>query len=215
VPRILPSILAADFTRLGGDVEKVTAAGAGTIHVDTMDGHFVPNFSMGTPITESLRKRFPNLKLDHHLMIDDPDTYVPIFIKAGASGVSVHYEVARNLDHTLRMIRDYGALAGVAINPATSVRLLEDVLDIVDYVLVMSVNLGYGGQQFIPRSLHKVRKLARMRHERRLEFAIEIDGEVDLNNLAEVIQAGVDWWWPDPRSSARQTRRQLCARWSR
>ena len=163
------------------------------IHVDIMDGHFVPNFTVGTPVTESLRRRFPDLKLDHHLMIEDPDTYAPIFIKAGASSVSVHYEVCQNLDRTLHMIQDHGALAGVVINPATSVRLLENVLDIVDYVLVMSVNPGYGGQKFIPRALDKVRELARMRDDQRLEFAIEIDGGVGLENLAEVIGSGVDW----------------------
>ena len=190
---IVPSIFAADFTRLGDDVETVVRAGTEMIHVDIMDGHFVPNFTMGTPITESLRRRFPDLKLDHHLMIEDPDTYAPIFIKAGASCVSVHYEVCRNLDRTLHMIQDHGALAGVVINPATSTRLLEDVLDIVDYVLVMSVNPGYGGQKFIPRSLDKVRELVRRREERQLDFSLEIDGGVGLNNIADVAKAGVDW----------------------
>ena len=190
---IVPSIFAADFTRLGDDVETVVRAGTEMIHVDIMDGHFVPNFTMGTPITESLRRRFPDLKLDHHLMIEDPDTYAPIFIKAGASCVSVHYEVCRNLDRTLHMIQDHGALAGVVINPATSTRLLEDVLDIVDYVLVMSVNPGYGGQKFIPRSLDKVRELVRHREERQLDFSLEIDGGVGLNNIADVAKAGVDW----------------------
>jgi ribulose-phosphate 3-epimerase len=193
VPQIVPSIFAADFTRLGEDVGKVEAAGVPMIHVDIMDGHFVPNFTMGTPITESLRKRFPALKLDHHLMIEDPDTYAPIFIKAGASCVSVHYEVCRNLDRTLHMIQDHGALAGVVINPATAVGLLENVLDIVDYVLVMSVNPGYGGQQFIPNALNKVQRLCRMRAERRLSFAIEIDGGVGPDNIADVAKAGVDW----------------------
>ena len=191
--QIVPSIFAADFTRLGDEVELVERAGAGMIHVDIMDGHFVPNFTMGTPITESLRKRFPDLKLDHHLMIEDPDTYAPIFIKAGASCVSVHYEVCRNLDRTLHMIRDHGALTGVVITPATPVFLLEDVLDIIDYVLVMSVNPGYGGQKFIPRSLGKVRELVRRREERQLDFRIEIDGGVGLNNIADVARAGVDW----------------------
>ena len=163
------------------------------IHVDIMDGHFVPNFTMGTPITESLRRRFPHLKLDHHLMIEDPDTYAPVFIKAGAGCVSVHYEVCRNLDRTLHMIQDHGALAGVVINPATPTFLLQDVLDIVDYVLVMSVNPGYGGQKFIPRSLGKVRELVRLRGERQLDFRIEIDGGVGLNNIADVARAGVDW----------------------
>jgi ribulose-phosphate 3-epimerase len=193
VPQIVPSIFAADFTRLGDDVQKVVEAGVRMIHVDIMDGHFVPNFTMGTPITESLRKRFPNLKLDHHLMIEDPDTYAPIFIAAGATSVSVHYEVCRNLDRTLHMIQDNGALAGVVVNPATPVGLLENVLDIVDYVLVMSVNPGYGGQKFIPATLNKVRHLCRMRSERRLNFAIEIDGGVGLENILDVAKAGVDW----------------------
>jgi ribulose-phosphate 3-epimerase len=191
--QIVPSIFAADFTRLGDEVATVEKAGTGMIHVDIMDGHFVPNFTMGTPITESLRKRFPDLKLDHHLMIEDPDTYAPIFIKAGASCVSVHYEVCRNLDRTLHMIQDHGALAGVVINPATPAFLLENVLDIIDYVLVMSVNPGYGGQKFIPGSLDKVRELVRLRTQRQLDFHIEIDGGVGLNNIADVARAGVDW----------------------
>jgi len=162
------------------------------LHVDIMDGHFVPNFTMGTPITESLR-RFTTLKLDHHLMIEDPDTYAPIFIEAGADCVSVHYEVCRNLDRTLHMIQEHGKKAGVVINPATPVALLEDVLDIVDYVLVMSVNPGFGGQRFIWRSLDKVRTLCRQRAQRGLDFQIEIDGGVGPDNIAEVARAGVDW----------------------
>ena len=192
VPEIVPSIFAADFTRLGEDIRRVEKAGVRMIHVDIMDGHFVPNFTMGTPITESVRA-FTRLKLDHHLMIEDPDTYAPLFIKAGADCVSVHYEVCRNLDRTLHMIKDHGAQAGVVINPATSTRLLENVLDIADYVLVMSVNPGYGGQTFIANSLHKVRQLCRMREERRLNFAIEIDGGVGEENIADVARAGVDW----------------------
>lgn len=126
-------------------------------------------------------------------MIDDPDTYAPIFIKAGADCVSVHYEVCRNLDRTIHMIQDHGAKAGVVINPATVTGLLDDVLDIVDYVLVMSVNPGYGGQKFLPNSLAKVRQLARKRAERGLNFAIEIDGGVGTENIADVAKAGVDW----------------------
>ena len=190
--QIVPSIFAADFVRLGEEIGRVEKAGVEMIHVDIMDGHFVPNFTMGTPITESIR-RFTHLKLDHHLMIEDPDTYAPIFIKAGADCVSVHYEVCRNLDRTLHMIQEHGALAGVVINPATSTRLLENVLDIVDYVLVMSVNPGYGGQAFIPNSLNKVRELCRFRMERGLDFFIEIDGGVGPENIAEVARAGVDW----------------------
>lgn len=190
--QILPSILAADFVRLGEEIRRIEAAGVAMIHVDIMDGHFVPNFTMGTPITESLR-RFTHVKMDHHLMIEDPDTYAPIFIKAGADCVSVHYEVCRNLDRTVTMIREHGAKAGVVINPATSVSLLEDVLDRVDYILVMSVNPGYGGQRFIPNSLRKVRDLVRLRQERGLDFAIEIDGGVGIENIADVARAGVDW----------------------
>jgi ribulose-phosphate 3-epimerase len=192
VLHILPSIFAADFTRLGEDVRRVEAAGIQMLHVDVMDGHFVPNFTVGTPITESLR-RFTNVKLDHHLMIEDPDTFAPIFIKAGADCVSVHYEACRNLDRTLHMIQDHGAKAGVVVNPATSVGLLENVLDVADYVLVMSVNPGYGGQKFIPNALNKVRALARLRAQRKLGFAIEIDGGVGPENIAEVAKAGVDW----------------------
>ena len=190
--QIVPSIFAADFVRLGEEIRRVEQAGTKMLHVDIMDGHFVPNFTMGTPITESIR-RFTKLKLDHHLMIEDPDTYAPIFIEAGADAVSVHYEVCRNLDRTLHMIQDHGAKAGVVINPHIPVMLLEDVLDIVDYVLVMSVNPGYGGQRFIPNSLNKVRELYRMRRERELKFAIEIDGGVGPENIAQVAKAGVDW----------------------
>jgi ribulose-phosphate 3-epimerase len=215
VIQILPSILAADFVRLGEQVRAVEAAGIEMLHVDVMDGHFVPNFTLGTPITESLR-RFTNVKLDHHLMIEDPDTYAPVFIKAGADCVSVHYEVCRNLDRTIHMIREHGAQAGVVINPATPVAMLEDVLDIVDYVLVMSVNPGYGGQKFIPNSLRKVKELARMRAERKLAFAIEIDGGVGTENIAEAAKAGVDWYVagssvfhaPDPAQAVRDLRRR-------
>jgi ribulose-phosphate 3-epimerase len=192
VLQIVPSIFAADFVRLGEDVRKVEQAGIQMLHVDIMDGHFVPNFTVGTPITESLR-RFTRVKLDHHLMIEDPDTYAPIFIKAGADCVSVHWEVCRNLDRTLHMIQDHGAKAGVVINPATPVLVLHEVLEITDYVLVMSVNPGYGGQAFIPNSLKKISELARLRAERNLNFAIEIDGGVGPENIAEVARAGVDW----------------------
>jgi ribulose-phosphate 3-epimerase len=215
VIQILPSILAANFVRLGEEVRGVEAAGVQMLHVDIMDGHFVPNFTLGTPITESLRA-FTDVKLDHHLMIEDPDTYAPVFIKAGADCVSVHYEVCRNLDRTIHMIQDHGAKAGVVINPATATGLLEDVLEIVDYILVMSVNPGYGGQKFIPNSLRKVRELARIRAERKFNFAIEIDGGVGMENIAEVAKAGVDWvvagssvfGAPDPAQAVRDLRRK-------
>ncbi|MGC2657796.1 MAG: ribulose-phosphate 3-epimerase [Bryobacteraceae bacterium] len=190
--QIVPSIFAADFARLGEQIRSVEQAGASMIHVDIMDGHFVPNFTMGTPITESIRRSF-RIKMDHHLMIEDPDVYAPVFIKAGADCVSVHYEVSRNLDRTLHMIQEHGARAGVVINPATNVSLLDDVLGVADYVLVMSVNPGYGGQKFIPHTLDKVRQLSRKRRERGLNFVIEIDGGVGMDNIAEVAKAGVNW----------------------
>ncbi len=190
--QILPSLLAADFARLGEEIHLVESARVEMLHVDIMDGHFVPNLTLGPPVTESIRK-VTNLKLDHHLMIEDPDTYAPIFIKAGATSVSVHYEACRHLDRTLHLIQEEGALAGVVVNPATTTALLEDVLGIVDYVLVMSVNPGFGGQRFIQHSLEKVRQLYRRRQERDLHFAIEIDGGVSTHNLADVVRAGVDW----------------------
>jgi ribulose-phosphate 3-epimerase len=157
-----------------------------------MDGHFVPNLTIGPPVVASIRKA-TRLKLDVHLMITDPDRYAPIFIDAGADCVSVHQEVCHHLDGTLRNIRKAGALAGVVLNPSTPVDTLADVLDLVDYVLIMSVNPGFGGQTFIPRALEKVRRLCQMRQELRLPFAIEIDGGVTLDNIGEVVRAGCDW----------------------
>jgi len=189
---ILPSILSADFARLGEEVATVEAAGCRMLHVDVMDGHFVPNLTIGPPVVKSLRK-ITHLILDVHLMITDPDRYAPLFIEAGANHVLVHQEVCPHLDRTLRMIQSEGAKAGVVINPATPVALLEDVLGVVDQVLVMSVNPGFGGQKFIPYALDKVRKLAALRRDRGLTFPIEIDGGVTQENIGEVIRAGVDW----------------------
>src|ERR1700732_5312142 len=146
---ILPSILSADFARRGEQIEPLETAGCRMLHVDVMDGHFVPNITIGPPVVESLRK-ITKMKLDVHLMITDPDRYAPAFIQAGADHVIVHQEVCPHLDRTLRMIQSEGALAGVVINPSTPVATLEDVLNVVDYVLVMSVNPGFGGQKFIP-----------------------------------------------------------------
>ena len=162
------------------------------LHVDVMDGHFVPNLTLGPPIVKSIRK-ITALTLDVHLMITDPDTYAPVFIEAGADQVSVHYEAATHLDRTLRLIKSHGARAGIVLNPATPVALLEDVIDVTDFVLIMSVNPGFGGQEFIPNSLKKIRELARMRRERRLEFAIEIDGGVSHDNIESIVQAGCNW----------------------
>jgi ribulose-phosphate 3-epimerase len=189
---ILPSILAADFAHLGDNVAPLEQAGARMLHVDVMDGHFVPNLTIGPPVVASLRKA-TNLALDVHLMIEDPDLFAPIFIEAGADHVLVHQEACRNLDRTLHLIRNHGAKPGVAINPATPVSTLDEVLDLVDSVLVMSVNPGFGGQVFIPNSLKKVRELAARRKERGLHFAIEIDGGLTLKNVSDAVAAGVDW----------------------
>lgn len=189
---ILPSLLAADFARLGDQIDQVTAAGVNFLHFDVMDGHFVPNISFGLPVLESLRKR-TRLKLDVHLMISDADTYAPRFVAAGADCVSVHQEACPHIDRTLRLIQSEGARAGVVLNPATPLATLEHVLPIVDYVLLMSVNPGYGGQKFIPYVLDKVRALREWRTRLGLAFAIEIDGGVSVDNVGMVAGAGVDW----------------------
>jgi ribulose-phosphate 3-epimerase len=189
---ILPSILAADFTRLGEQVLALEAAGCRMIHLDVMDGHFVPNFTIGPPVIESLRK-ITRLIFDVHLMISDPDRYAPIFIQAGADQVLVHQETCPHLDRTLRMIQSEGARAGVVLNPATPVAMLDEVLEVADYVLMMSVNPGFGGQQFIPNSLHKVRRLAARKRDLGLQLPIEIDGGITTENVAEAVQAGVEW----------------------
>jgi ribulose-phosphate 3-epimerase len=190
--QIVPSILSADFARLGDDIAAVERGGARMLHVDIMDGHFVPNLTIGPPVVKSIRK-VTRLTLDLHLMITDPDKYAPLFIEAGADQVSVHYEAATHLDRTIRMIQSEGARAGVVLNPASPVSLLEDILYMADYVLVMSVNPGFEGQQFIPNALQKIRRLEQMRRERRLGFAIEIDGGVSRENVAEIVQSGCDW----------------------
>jgi ribulose-phosphate 3-epimerase len=190
--QIVPSILSADFAHLADDIAKVERAGATMLHVDIMDGHFVPNLTIGPPVVKSIR-RVTQLPLDVHLMITDPDKYAPLFIAEGADHISVHFEAATHLDRTIRSIQSEGVRAGVVINPATPVSMLEDILYLVDHVLVMSVNPGFGGQKFIPNALDKIRRLDRLRKERRLGFAIEIDGGVSAKNTAEIVQSGCDW----------------------
>jgi len=189
---IIPSILAADFARLAEEIERVERGGASMLHVDIMDGHFVPNLTLGPPVVKSIR-RVTRLRLDVHLMITDPDRYAPVFIEAGADQVSVHQETCQHLDSTLRLIQSEGARAGVVLNPATPVSVLEDVLELADFVLIMSVNPGFGGQQFIPHALEKVRRLARSRRELGLALPIEIDGGITKENLADAVRAGCDW----------------------
>jgi ribulose-phosphate 3-epimerase len=192
MPHILPSILSADFAHLGDEIAKVERGGATMLHVDVMDGHFVPNLTLGPPVVESIRKVTKSI-LDLHLMISDPDKYAPLFVEAGADQVSVHFEAATHLDRIVRNIQSHGAKAGVVLNPATPVALLEDILDVADYILIMSVNPGFGGQKFIPNALNKVRRLAQLRRERGLGFRIEIDGGVAMNNVEAIVQAGCDW----------------------
>ena len=188
---LAPSILSADFARLAEQVQPVLEAGATVLHVDVMDGHFVPNITIGPPVVAALRKHV-QAPLDVHLMIENADDYIPAFVDAGANWISVHQEACVHLDRVVEHIRSRGALAGVVINPATPVGTLTDILDIVDYVLVMSVNPGFGGQKFIPRTLGKIRHLAELRAQRHLGFRIEVDGGIALDTIGAVVQAGAE-----------------------
>jgi ribulose-phosphate 3-epimerase len=190
--QVVPSILSADFAHLAEQIAKVEAAGAAMLHIDVMDGHFVPNITIGPPVVKSIRK-VTKLPLDVHLMITSPEDYVAAFVDAGADQISVHQEACPHLDRALRLIQGEGALAGVVLNPATPITMVEEVLDLADYVLLMSVNPGFGAQRFIPRTLDKVRGLDRKRRESGLNLPIEIDGGVSQENVAEVVRAGVDW----------------------
>ena len=189
---IVPSILSADFAHLADEIARVERGGARLLHLDVMDGHFVSNLTIGPPVVESVRKA-TRLHLDCHLMIEHPERYAESFVHAGANSVSVHYEAARHLDGCLNQIKKAGAMAGVVLNPATPVSVLEEILEVADYVLLMSVNPGFGGQKLIPYVLDKVRKLDSMRREKNLALPIEIDGGVHKDNLAEVVRAGCDW----------------------
>lgn len=189
---ILPSVLAADFSRLGDEIARVERAGIGMLHFDVMDGHFVPNISFGIPVLKSVRKVTKCL-LDVHLMITGPDRYIGAFVDAGADLISVHQEACPHLDRTLREIQNHGVKAGVVLNPATPVAALSEVLEVADYVLLMSVNPGFGGQKFLPHVLNKARALDRERRAKGLTLPIEIDGGIGPENAGAAVAAGVDW----------------------
>jgi ribulose-phosphate 3-epimerase len=188
---IAPSILSADFARLAEEIQAVERAGASLLHVDVMDGRFVPNITIGLPVVKAI-SRATRLPIDAHLMIVEPGQYAEQFVKAGAQMVSVHVEADPHAHRTLSAIRAAGGQAGIAINPGTSLAALEEVLRFADYVLLMSVNPGFGGQKFIPESLEKLRRLRRMIDERGLKTRIEIDGGIDADNIAEVAAAGAE-----------------------
>lgn len=188
---IAPSILAANFAYLGDAIRAVEGAGVRMIHVDVMDGHFVPNISIGVPVVASLRKA-TRLLLDVHLMIENPERYIEAFARAGADTLLIHQEATPHLDRTLAMAREEGCKAGVVINPATPVATLSEVLSQVSQVLVMSVNPGFGGQEFIPYSLEKIRQLRDLRARYNYNYRIEVDGGVAVENTAELVRAGAE-----------------------
>lgn len=189
--KLAPSILSADFARLADEIRAAEEGGGSVMHLDVMDGHFVPNLTIGPPVVASVRK-VTELPLDCHLMIEDPDKFIPVFRDAGADWISVHQETCIHLDRTIDLIKSLGCQAGVVINPATPVETLSEILPCVDYVLVMSVNPGFGGQKFIRNSLKKIAKLASIREQRGLNFNIEIDGGVALDTVGDIVRAGAE-----------------------
>ncbi len=188
---IAPSILSADFTKLGEEIKAIEAGGASVLHFDVMDGQFVPNITVGLPVLKSVRK-VTTLTIDAHLMIKEPNRYAVEFVKAGADMVSVHVEADVHLQRTLTAIREADGKAGIAINPATPLVALEEALPYADFILLMSVNPGFGGQKFIPTSLDKLRRLRRMIDERGLNVRIEIDGGIDAGNINKIVEAGAE-----------------------
>ena len=189
--KIAPSILSADFSRLGDELKIVEESGADWIHIDVMDGHFVPNITIGPMVVEAIRKS-TRLPLDVHLMIEEPDLYIPYFVKAGADIITVHVEVCRHLQRTIKLIKEYKKIGGVVLNPATPLSFLDHILDEVDLVLLMSVNPGFGGQDFIPSTIQKVEKLKRIIDDAQLKVDIEVDGGIKPENAGKVIKAGAN-----------------------
>ncbi len=188
---LAPSLLSANFAQLGADAQQAIEGGGTVLHLDVMDGHFVPNLTIGPPVVRSLREII-KVPFDCHLMIENPDFFVPEFADAGANWISVHQEACVHLDRSLHLIASHGCKPGVVLNPATPVETLTEVLDLVHHILVMSVNPGFGGQKFIPNSLNKIAALARMRAERKLDFRIEVDGGVDLETVPDIVKAGAE-----------------------
>jgi ribulose-phosphate 3-epimerase len=188
---VAPSILSSDFARLADQVAAAARGGAQLVHVDVMDGHFVPNITLGPPVVASLHKATP-LPLDVHLMIENADRYLQAFVDAGASWITLHQEAVTHLQRSVAFLRERGVRAGVALNPATPIGTLEEILPELDYVLVMSVNPGFGGQKFIASSLDKIRRLRALLDERGLKVDIEVDGGVDAGNIRSLVQAGAE-----------------------
>jgi ribulose-phosphate 3-epimerase len=189
---LAPSILSANFARLADDAKAALEGGGTVLHLDVMDGHFVPNITIGPPVVASLRKALPNVTFDCHLMIENPDDYIPAFAEAGANWISVHQEACVHLHRTLQLIESHGCQSAVVINPATPVHMLDEVLDYVHHVLVMSVNPGFGAQKFIPGSLNKIKTLVEVRESLGLSYRIEVDGGVALDTVGDVVRAGAD-----------------------